>query len=70
MHAVLPVETNLSLAEARRHAVEDFERQYLKELFTRNKGKVNRAAENAGISSRQLNKLMVKYGIQKEDFKE
>jgi DNA-binding NtrC family response regulator len=69
VHAVLPVQAHLPLAEARRYVVEDFERQYLKKLFTRSKGRVNRAAENAGISSRQLNKLMVKYGIQKQDFK-
>jgi DNA-binding NtrC family response regulator len=69
VHAVLPVQNHLPLAEARRHATEDFERQYLKTLFTRTKGKVNIAAENAGISSRQLNKLMVKYGIRKEAFK-
>ncbi|MGD8292362.1 MAG: sigma-54 dependent transcriptional regulator [Desulfobacterales bacterium] len=68
-HAVLPVQGNLPLAEARRLATEDFERQYLKALFTRSKGKVNLAAEKAGISSRQLNKLMVKYGIHKEAFK-
>ncbi len=69
-HAVLPVEAHLSLAEARRHIIEDFERQYLKTLFARSKGRVNRAAQDAGISSRQLNKLMVKYGIQKEAFKD
>jgi DNA-binding NtrC family response regulator len=69
-HAVLPVKAHLPLAEARRHVIEDFERQYLKALFTRSKGKVNRAAQDADISSRQLNKLMVKYGIQKEAFKD
>ena len=69
-HAVLPVRDHLPLAEARRHVVEDFERQYFKALFTRSKGRVNRAAEDAGISSRQLNKLMLKYGIQKEAFKD
>jgi transcriptional regulator with PAS, ATPase and Fis domain len=69
-HAVLPVQAHLPLAEARRHVIEDFERQYFKALFTRSKGRVNRAAEDAGISSRQLNKLMVKYGIQKEAFKD
>jgi DNA-binding NtrC family response regulator len=68
-HAVLPIQDHLPLAEARRYATEDFERQYLKTLFTRSKGKVNLAAEKAGISSRQLNKLMVKYGIHKEAFK-
>ena len=70
MLTVLPIQDHLSLAEARRHAIDDFERQYLKMLFTRSKGRVNRAAEAAGISSRQLNKLMLKYGIQKEAFKD
>ena len=67
--ASMTVDARLPLAEARRLAIEDFERQYLKELFTRFKGKVNRAAEGAGVSTRQLNKLMAKYGIQKELFK-
>jgi DNA-binding NtrC family response regulator len=69
-HAVLPFKDHLPLAEARRHVIEDFEYQYLKALFTRSKGRVNRAAEVAGIGSRQLNKLMVKYGIQKDTFKD
>jgi DNA-binding NtrC family response regulator len=68
--AVLPVNVHLSLAEARRRVVENFERQYLRELFSRNKGRVNTAAQDAGISARQLNKLMVKYDIQKESFKD
>jgi DNA-binding NtrC family response regulator len=68
-HAVLPVQSHLPLAEARREALEDFERQYLKELFSRSKGRVNRAAEDAGITTRQLNKLMVRYGIKKEAYK-
>jgi len=68
--AVLPIQDHLPLAEARRHVIDDFERQYLKELFTRSKGKVNPVARDAGISSRQLNKLMIKYGIQKEAFRD
>jgi transcriptional regulator with PAS, ATPase and Fis domain len=68
--AVLPVNVNLSLAEARRRAGENFERHYLRELFARNKGRVNSAAQDAGISARQLNKLMLKYSIQKESFKD
>jgi DNA-binding NtrC family response regulator len=67
--ASMTVDARLTLAEARRQAIEDFERQYLKELFTHYKGKVNRAAEGAGVSTRQLNKLMAKYGIQKELYK-
>ena len=67
--ALLPIDTSMALAEARQMAVEDFERQYLKELFSRTKGKVNLAAQEAGISTRQLNKLMAKHGIRKEIFK-
>jgi DNA-binding NtrC family response regulator len=67
--AVLPVDARLQLSVARRQAIDDFERQYLKELFARNKGKVSRTAEDAGVSTRQLNKLMVKHGIQKEEFR-
>jgi DNA-binding NtrC family response regulator len=68
--AVLPIGAQQPLSEARRQAIDDFERQYLKELFSRNKGKVIRAAEEAGVSTRQLNKLMIKHGIRKETFKE
>jgi DNA-binding NtrC family response regulator len=66
---LLPIQARLPLADARRQAIDDFERQYLKELFSRNKGRVNRAAEEAGVTTRQLNKLMVRYGIKKELYK-
>ena len=56
---------NLTLSQARQRGVEDIERNYL----TRHKGKIAESAEVAGISTRQLNKLMNKYGIKKEDFK-
>ena len=67
--AVLSMDTDVSLSEARRKAVLGFERQYLKELMLRNKGKINQSAQEAGISTRQLHKLMLKYGLRKEDFK-
>ncbi|MBU0698945.1 MAG: sigma-54-dependent Fis family transcriptional regulator, partial [Proteobacteria bacterium] len=67
--AVLPIAAHLPLTEARQKAIKDFERQYLKELISRNKGKINKSAEEAGVSTRQLHKLMLKYGIRKEDFK-
>jgi DNA-binding NtrC family response regulator len=67
--AVLSMDTDVSLSEARRKAVLGFERQYLKELLLRNKGKINQSAHEAGISTRQLHKLMLKYGLRKEDFK-
>ncbi|MDA8137763.1 MAG: sigma-54 dependent transcriptional regulator [Desulfobacteraceae bacterium] len=67
--AVMPFNTRLSLADARKTALEIFERQYLKELVARNQGKINISATEAGISTRQLHKLMSKYGIRKEEFK-
>jgi DNA-binding NtrC family response regulator len=66
--AVVPVSTQIPLSTARQLAVEDFERQYLKELLSANLGRINRSAEVAGITSRQLHKLMQKYHLRKEDF--
>jgi DNA-binding NtrC family response regulator len=59
----------LSLGEARRRAVERLEREYLRELLTANKGRINASATRAGITTRQLHKLMTRYGIDKADFK-
>jgi two-component system response regulator HydG len=60
----------LSLAEARQLAIEDFERRYLHDLLTRNKGRINIAAHKARITPRQLNRLMNRYAICKEDYKD
>jgi DNA-binding NtrC family response regulator len=67
--AVLPINSTTTLAEARRKALEDFERQYLKDLLSRHNGRIKKSAEEAGIGTRQLHKLMSRYGIRKEDFK-
>ncbi len=64
-----PVHADCSLAEARRKAMDDFERRFIKELIARNKGKINASAQSAGISARQLHKLMLKHGVRKEDYK-
>jgi len=66
---IFPVDDSLPLAEARRQAINNFERQYLKALMARNNGKMNKSAEEAGITTRQLHKLMVKYRLRKEVFK-
>jgi DNA-binding NtrC family response regulator len=66
---VLPSTENLTLADVRQHGVREIERNYLKDVLARNKGKINESARDAGISSRQLNKLMNKYGLRKEEFK-
>jgi len=65
----IPSSEHLTLADARQHGIEEIERNYLKDVLARNKGKINESARDAGISSRQLNKLMNKYGLRKEEFK-
>lgn len=57
------------LAEVRRKAVEEVERLYLKEVLAEEHGRIRQSAERAGITTRQLHKLMKKYELKKEDFK-
>jgi DNA-binding NtrC family response regulator len=62
-------DSSLTLAEARRKGVESIENSYLNELLTANRGRIESTARAAGISTRQLHKLMKKYGLRKEDYK-
>ncbi len=64
------MDTKLTLAEVRRRAVEEVERCYLKETLDENQGRIKKSAEAAGITSRQLHKLMSKHGLSKEEFKQ
>ena len=65
-----PVNTTFQpLAETRRRGIETIERSYLRKLLMRNQGKISASAQMAGISPRQLNKLMNRYNISKEEFK-
>ncbi|MCF8052409.1 MAG: sigma-54 dependent transcriptional regulator [Desulfobacterales bacterium] len=63
------IDTTASLAEVRRCGIADIERNYLKEVLARHRGKINESAKAAGISTRQLHKLMQKYELRKETFK-
>ena len=63
------MDSSRTLAETRRKGIEDIERRYLRELLAHNRGKIRESAEAAGITTRQLHKLLTKYGIRKEDFK-
>jgi DNA-binding NtrC family response regulator len=67
--AFFSLNSSMPLGEARRKGIEDVERHYLKELLSRNKGKIKSSADDAEISTRQLHKLLKKYNIHKEDFK-
>jgi len=67
--ASLPADSSLTLAETRKRGIDTIERNYLKDLLTRNMGKIKDSALAAGITTRQFHKLMAKYGLHKEDFK-
>jgi DNA-binding NtrC family response regulator len=69
LSATVPVDAGLPIAEVRRKGIEDIERNYLKEQLAQNRGKIRNTAKAAGITTRQLHKLMKKYGIRKEEFK-
>lgn len=65
----VPVGGTKTLAEARAEAVAAAERRYLVELLTTNEGRIDASARTAGITTRQLRKLLGKYEIHKADFK-
>jgi DNA-binding NtrC family response regulator len=69
LSATISLDAGLSIAEARSKGIEDIERNYLKEQLAQNRGKIQDTARAAGITTRQLHKLMKKYGIRKEEFK-
>ena len=62
-------EEELPLAQSRQQTIEAFERNYLTNLLTRYKGKVNLCAQKAEVSTRQLSRLVAKYGLDTKTFR-
>jgi DNA-binding NtrC family response regulator len=60
---------SLSLGRARQNVVDAFERSYLTELLEATNGRIKDAAQWAGITPRQLHKLMSRHGLQRRDFR-
>jgi transcriptional regulator with GAF, ATPase, and Fis domain len=65
----IPFSDSNTLADVRHKAIENVERHYLKRLMEKNRGRIKESAKDAGITTRQLHKLLTKYGIRKEEFK-
>jgi len=63
------IDSSLTLKELRQAGVDQMERLYIKEILTEERGSISSTAKRAGITTRQLSKLMNKYGLHKEDFK-
>jgi len=49
--------------------VDEAERIYLKQQLAAHDGRIDATAQAAGITPRQLHKLMTKHGLRKEDFR-
>ena len=58
------------LAAYRQVAVEKAEKEYLRATLSTHAGRIDRTAATAGVSRRQIHKLMRKYGLRKEKFKQ
>ena len=56
----VPTSESMTLAENRQRGITEIERNYLKDVLSRNKGKINESASDEGISPRKINKLMNK----------
>jgi DNA-binding NtrC family response regulator len=65
----VPPYAAMALAEVRRRRIEEVERAYLAEILAQCKGQIGVSAKAAGIGTRQMSKLLTKYGIKKEDYK-
>ncbi len=58
-----------TLAETRYEAVRKSEKEYLCTLLSIHKGKIEATAKTAGVSRRQIHKLLTKHNIRKESFR-
>ncbi len=63
------VPTQETLAAVRHRAIDDVERAYLRRQLEAHQGRIGATAQAAGITPRQLHKLMVKHGLKKEEFR-
>lgn len=64
-----PLASVKTLAEVRSEAVVKAEREYLCTLLSIHKGRIEATAKSAGVSRRQIHKLLTKHNIRKESFK-
>ncbi len=62
-------DADTTLAKARQQAVDRFEQSYLTVLLGQVQGRIDKAADRAGITPRQLNRLLKRHHLNKNDFK-
>ncbi|WP_027723086.1 sigma-54-dependent transcriptional regulator [Maridesulfovibrio zosterae] len=62
------IDTTIQLGQARQSAIDIFEYSYLTKLLTVSRGVIKEASRMAGITTRQLNKLMNKHKLERNQF--
>jgi transcriptional regulator with GAF, ATPase, and Fis domain len=62
-------DTLMPLHAARASAIEEFERRYLFALLQSCNGSIKKSADTAGITTRQLHKLMTRHHLDKKSFR-
>lgn len=62
-------DTGQTLAQARQYAVNACEVSYLTRLLAQTNGRIRETAQQAGITTRQLNRLLTRHGLDKKQFK-
>ncbi|MBU0465619.1 MAG: sigma-54 dependent transcriptional regulator [Proteobacteria bacterium] len=67
--AIRNIDPDLTLSQIRKQEMGKVEQTYLDMVLKQHKGKVNISARAAGITTRQLHKLMTKHSLYKEDYK-
>ncbi|MGD9200825.1 MAG: sigma-54 dependent transcriptional regulator [Chitinispirillia bacterium] len=62
------LETDDTLATVRQRGIKDIEIKYIQEKLAKHSGRIDKTANEAGISPRQLHKLMTKYQLKREQY--
>ncbi|MCZ6600758.1 MAG: sigma-54 dependent transcriptional regulator [Acidobacteria bacterium] len=66
----MPGEARMVFREAKKHAVGQFEREYLHTLLARHDGNVTRSASVAGLNRSAFQRLMRKYGLRSVSYRQ
>ena len=64
-----PFDREETLSQVRQRAINQAEKNYLHKQLSKHKGRINSTAKSAGITARQLHKLMTKHSLKKEHYK-
>ncbi|MBI2069637.1 MAG: sigma-54-dependent Fis family transcriptional regulator [Elusimicrobia bacterium] len=62
--------SSLIYKEAKQKWLEDFDRQYLKNVLIQHGGNVSRAAQQSGIDRKTIHRMLAKYGLGRDEFHE